>query len=176
MSLPPRNLFSSIERLQVAQLVELPIILPLVHQIQYLSTMDFFLSTDFQAQVELMIKQHHVPGIAVAIVQDGKISSAGYGQACLDPSEPCTPDTLFDIASCSKSFTAASIGLLVEDEKHPEVQYSAMMSSLLPDDFVMPKSEYTDGVTLDDVLGHTTGMGRSAIHTDTCFETPFADC
>ena len=128
--------------------------------------MDYFVSPEFQAQVELMINQHHVPGLAMAVVQDDKVSSQGYGKARLEPPEPCTADTLSDVASCSKSFTAASIGLLTEDEAIPEVQYTATMSSLLPDDFVMPKQEYTKGVTLDDTLGHNTGMGRSAAQPD----------
>ena len=128
--------------------------------------MGYFASPDFQSLVELMIKQHHVPGLAIAVIQDDKISSAGYGKARLDPPEPCTADTLFDIASCSKSFTAASIGLLVEDkETYSEVQYTATMSSLLPDDFVMPSKEYTDSVAVDDVLGHRSGMGRSVLLT-----------
>lgn len=128
--------------------------------------MDYFLSSESQAQVELMIKPHHVPGLAIAVIQVDKISSKGYGKARLDPPEPCTPDTLFDIASCSKSLTAASTGLLVEEDQYPEVRYTATMSSLLPDDFVMPKRAYTDGVTLDDVLSHNTGMGKSAAETD----------
>lgn len=136
-----------------------------LHQFNAAQTMDYFRSTEFQAQVELLIKQHHVPGLAIAVIQDDEISSQGFGKARLEPPEPCTADTLFDIASCSKSFTAASIGLLVEDEAHPEVQYNTTMSSLLPEEFVMPKREYTDGVTLDDLLGHNTGMGRSAPQT-----------
>ena len=123
--------------------------------------MDYFASSDFSALAEQLIKQHHLPGLAVAVVQNGKVSSSGYGKARLEPPEPFSPDTLFDIASCSKSFTAALIGQLVEDSSCPEVQYQATMSSLLPDDFVMPSKEYTDGVTLDDVLGHATGTGRS---------------
>lgn len=105
------------------------------------------------------MKQHHVPGLAIAIVQNETIASAGYGKASLDPSKPCTADTLFDIASASKSLTAASVGLLVhDDKKYPEVQYEATMSSLLPDDFVMSGEGYTGGVTVEDVLSHRTGM------------------
>ncbi|KAI0839283.1 beta-lactamase family protein [Hypoxylon sp. FL0890] len=121
--------------------------------------MEFFQSESFASQVRHLMAQYHVPGLSVAIVQDDEIASAGYGHASLEPSKPCTADTLFDIASCSKSLTAASVGLLVEDnERYPEVQYQATMSSLLPEDFVMPSQEYTDGVTVDDVLSHRTGM------------------
>ncbi|KAI1415074.1 beta-lactamase family protein [Hypoxylon sp. FL1857] len=121
--------------------------------------MEFFRSESFSSQVRHLMAQHHVPGLSVAIIQDDEIASAGYGHACLESSKPCTADALFDIASCSKSMTAASVGLLVEDnEKYPEVQYEAIMSHLLPEDFVMPSAEYTDGVTVDDVVSHRTGM------------------
>lgn len=125
--------------------------------------MEFFHSDYFSAYVEELMKQHHVPGLAIAIVLNKHIASAGYGKASLEPlkpPKPCTADTLFDIASCSKSLTAASVGLLVEDENHKEVQYEATMASLLPNDFVMPADEYTQGVTVEDILSHRSGMPR----------------
>jgi CubicO group peptidase (beta-lactamase class C family) len=121
--------------------------------------MDLFKSLEFQVHVEELIKQHHVPGLAIALVQDGTTASAGYGKASLNPPKPCTADTLFDIASSSKSLTAASVALLVDDnENYPEVLWEAPMSSLLPEDFVMPGNGYTEGVTVEDVLSHRTGM------------------
>ncbi|KAL1845512.1 hypothetical protein Plec18167_008566 [Paecilomyces lecythidis] len=121
--------------------------------------MDFFYSPKFSSRVEELMKQYHVPGLAIAIVQNETIASAGYGKASLDPSKPCTPDTLFDTASVGKSLTGASVGLLVNDnERYPEVQYEATMSSLLPDDFVMSGEGYTEGVTVEDILSHRTGL------------------
>ncbi|KAI0881637.1 beta-lactamase family protein [Annulohypoxylon maeteangense] len=121
--------------------------------------MDFFRSNSFSSQVRNMMAQNHVPGLSIAIIQDDEVASAGYGYATLDPEKPCTADTLFDIASCSKSMTAASVALLVEDNKnHPEVQWDAIMSSLLPEDFAMPNPEDSKLVTLDDVVSHMTGM------------------
>lgn len=69
-----------------------------------------------------------------------------------------TTDTLFDIASASKSLTAASVALIVDDdENYPEVKYESHMSDLLPDDFAMP-GKHHNHVTLDDALGHRTGL------------------
>lgn len=117
------------------------------------------LNTDeFTAHINDLLQRHHVPGLAIATVHNGTVASAGYGYASLNPPKKCTADTLFDIASASKSLTAASVGLLVEDKNYPHVQWEATMKSLLPDDFVMPTQEQTDGVTVDDVLGHRTGM------------------
>lgn len=107
------------------------------------------------------MKEHHVPGLAIAVVQNETVASAGFGHASLTPPNPCTPDTLFDIASASKSLTAASVGLLVsDDQKYPDVKYDAMMSTLLPDDFVMSGEGYTEGVTVEDILSHRSGLPR----------------
>lgn len=124
--------------------------------------MDFFHSSQFTDHVEALMAEHHVPGLSVGIAL-GKSETAtrGFGFASVEKNESCTADTLFDIASSAKSLTAAAVALLVDDKtNHPNVQYEATMSSLLPEDFVMPDAHYTDGVTVEDVLSHRTGMAR----------------
>jgi len=70
-------------------------------------------------------------------------------------------DTLFDIASASKSLTAASVALLIYDDvNYPDVKWESTISKLLPDDFVMPTDEYTKAVTIEDILSHRSGMAR----------------
>lgn len=121
--------------------------------------MEYVNKPDFASEVESLMGQYHVPGLSLAVMQGDQIFSAGYGKASLETLLPCTPDTLFDIASCAKSMTAASVALLVEDnENFPEVKYDAKMSHLLPEDFVMSEPEYTEGITVEDVLSHRTGM------------------
>ena len=122
--------------------------------------MELFESTTFTSLVTDLLRQYHIPGLSVAVVHNDKIASTGYGMANYEDSIPCTGDTLFDIASSSKSLTAASVALLVDDKKHPKVQYDALMSGLLPDNFVMAEETYTNGVTVEDVLSHRTGMAR----------------
>lgn len=83
--------------------------------------------------------EHHVPGVSVAVTRGNEPAIArGFGYGSLEENEPCTPDTLFDIASSAKSLTATAVALLVEDnENHAHLQYETPMSSLLPDDFVI---------------------------------------
>src|SRR5580765_2096833 len=60
----------------------------------------------------------HAPGMAVAVVIDDKVVVAkGYGLADVDASKPVTPDTLFEIASATKAFTATAMAMLVDDKK-----------------------------------------------------------
>lgn len=122
-------------------------------------TMDYVRHSSFTSEVENFMKQYHVPGLSIAVVHDDQVFSNGYGHASLETSTPCTADTLFDIASCAKSMTAVSAALLIDDnDNYPDVQYEARMSHLLPGDFVMAEPEYTEGVTVEDILSHRTGM------------------
>ncbi|MBL06000.1 MAG: serine hydrolase [Planctomycetes bacterium] len=63
-------------------------------------------------------KDWGVPGLAVAIVKDGKLVHAGgYGVRELGGEDAVDADTLFAIASNSKAFTSAALATLVEDGK-----------------------------------------------------------
>src|SRR5690349_15876213 len=65
---------------------------------------------DFDAYVDAVRKQFDVPGIAVAIVKDGRIVlERGYGLRELGKPEAVDAHTLFAIASNTKAFTSASL-------------------------------------------------------------------
>lgn len=126
--------------------------------------MDLFNSSAFGDHVNALLEEWHTPGLAIAVVQNDTIASRGFGKATIDPDKPVTADTVFDIASCSKSTTAGAVALLVEDEEqYHEIKWDAKMSALLPDDFVMGKESYTEDVTVEDILSHRTGLARYAL-------------
>src|SRR5688572_16456798 len=57
----------------------------------------------------------HLPGVAVAIVEDGRVAKlAGYGQANLEWPSSVDPDTRFQLASATKLFTAILLMRQVE--------------------------------------------------------------
>lgn len=122
------------------------------------AAMDLFNSSAFDTHVSNLINQWHVPGLAIALVHNEMTTSKGFGLATLDPPIKCTADTLFDIASASKSLTAASVGLLVDDESYENVQWDSKMSDLLSEDFVMAEESYTKDVTVEDILSHRSGL------------------
>lgn len=123
--------------------------------------MDYVKSPRFIKRTDHLIEEWHVSGLAIAVIQDEEIHAQGFGKASLDSDKPVTPDTLFDIASSSKSLTAASVAILVaDDEQYPQVQWDTKMSSLLPEDFVMSMDQYTKDITVEDVLSHRTGLPR----------------
>lgn len=73
---------------------------------------------EFDQYVESSRKAWNVPGMAVALIHDGKvIFSKGYGVREMGKSDPVTDDTIFQIGSISKSFTASLVGLEVDRGK-----------------------------------------------------------
>ncbi len=134
--------------------------------------MDLFQSENFGNHVNELLEKWHVPGAAIALVHDERTTSRAFGEASLDPPNPFTTDTLVDIASSSKSMTAAAVALLVADNEHyPQVQWDSKMSDLLPEDFVMSSSEYTNGVTVEDILSHRTGLPSCVSASDSSSRT-----
>ena len=73
---------------------------------------------DIDAFVGAAMKAFDVPGLALAIVKDGKVVYAkGYGVRRIDDPAPVTTKTLFGIASNTKAFTAAAVAILVDEGK-----------------------------------------------------------
>ncbi|KAG9187339.1 hypothetical protein G6011_05210 [Alternaria panax] len=67
------------------------------------------------------IKEFYVLGLSLAVVQGDVIYSNEYAYSQLPDTEIST-ETLFNLASTSKSTTAGAVVLLVDDEKCPDVQ------------------------------------------------------
>jgi CubicO group peptidase (beta-lactamase class C family) len=67
---------------------------------------------------ENTLKAFNVPGVAVAVVKDGKIiHSKGYGVKSILKKDKVDGNTLFGVASNSKAFTTAAIAMLVDEGK-----------------------------------------------------------
>ena len=65
-----------------------------------------------------LMRQSKIPGLSVAVVKDGhSIYVRGFGARNREKNLPMTPDTLWQIASISKSFCAMAIMQLVEKGK-----------------------------------------------------------
>ncbi len=64
------------------------------------------------------LEKDHVPGASVAIVREGQtLFLKGYGIREVGRNEKVDPETLFQLASVSKTFTSAAIGVLVDRNK-----------------------------------------------------------
>jgi len=109
---------------------------------------------DFDAYVERVIKAFDVPGVAVAIVKDGRVVLAkGYGVRTLGKPDRVDADTRFGIASNTKLFTASAIAMLVEAGK---LEWDAPVIRYLPD-FAKYDPFVTREITVRDLLVHRSG-------------------
>ena len=109
--------------------------------------------------VAKVMKSFDVPGIAVGIVKDGKLIHAkGYGLRSLESKLPTTEHTLFGIASNSKAFTAAALGILVDQGK---ITWNDKVRDYIPE-FKLYDPYVTEHFTIKDLLTHRSGLGLGA--------------
>jgi len=114
---------------------------------------------NLQADVERVMKEFDVPGIAIAVVKDGKVvATQGFGVR--KRGEPARVDgqTIFEIASNSKAFTAAALAMLVDQGK---LAWDDPVIKHLPD-FRMHDAYVTAEMTIRDLLVHRSGLGLGA--------------
>ncbi|MES3019730.1 MAG: serine hydrolase domain-containing protein, partial [Bacteroidota bacterium] len=116
-------------------------------------------SGEIDILAERTLKIFDVPGVAVAIIKDGKvIHSKGYGVRSLESPEKVDENTLFGIASNSKAFTAATLGILVDEGK---LKWDDPVIEYIPE-FRMYNAHVTEEFTIRDLLTHRSGLGLGA--------------
>ncbi|HWQ57246.1 MAG TPA: serine hydrolase [Bryobacteraceae bacterium] len=114
---------------------------------------------DLDAWVARAMQAFDVPGVAVAIVKDGRVEAVkGYGVRRLGDPARVDENTLFGIASNTKAFTAAALAMLVDEGK---VRWDDPVQKHLPG-FQLYDPWVTRELTVRDLLCHRTGLGLGA--------------
>jgi CubicO group peptidase (beta-lactamase class C family) len=112
--------------------------------------------TDLDAYISASMNTFDVPGMAVAIVKDGKILVAkGYGVRKLGDPTPVDEFTMFGIGSNTKAFTTAALAMLIDEGK---LSWDDPVYRRLPG-FVMYDPYVSHEMTIRDLLTHRSGMG-----------------
>lgn len=114
------------------------------------------------AQIDTLVEQVRrdwkIPGIAVSLVRDGVITFAnGYGVRAIGSPERVDGDTLFPIGSCTKSFTAAALAMLVDEAK---IGWDDPVRRHRPD-FAVADEWMSNHITVRDLLAHRLGLKRA---------------
>jgi len=98
-----------------------------------------------------------VPGLAVAIVRgDSVIYARGYGVRKVGTTDAVNDQTLFEIGSSSKSFTATLVAIMVSDGK---MRWDDRLTKYLPDLRLQDPVANAE-ITVRDALSHRTGLSR----------------
>ncbi|MCL1635702.1 serine hydrolase [Luteimonas sp. SX5] len=114
---------------------------------------------DLDARVAEAMRATGVPGMAVAIVEQGKVVHAkGYGVSRLGSPEPVDADTIFPTGSTGKAVTTAALAVLVDEGK---IGWDDKVIDHLPG-FQMYDPWVTREMTIRDLLVHRSGLGLGA--------------
>ncbi|MGY4395428.1 CubicO group peptidase (beta-lactamase class C family) [Sphingomonas sp. UYAg733] len=113
----------------------------------------------FVARVEALRQRVGVPGIAIAIVENGKPTLVkGWGVRRLGSPEPVDADTIFPTGSTGKAFTVAALATLVDEGR---ISWDDKVTDRLPG-FQMYDPWVTREMTIRDLLVHRSGLGLGA--------------
>ncbi len=111
---------------------------------------------DLDNYVARAMKTFDVPGMALAIVKDGKVVVAkGYGVRKLGEATAVDENTLFGIGSNTKAFTSAALATLVDEGK---IRWDDPVNDHLPG-FVMNAPYVSTEMQIRDLLCHRSGLG-----------------
>jgi CubicO group peptidase (beta-lactamase class C family) len=121
---------------------------------------------DLDPLIDDAMEEWQVPGIALGVVLDGEPALLKvYGQRDVEAGLPVTINTQFVLCSITKSFTAAGLGMLVDERR---LNWTKPVREYIPE-FRLHDPIATDRVTVQDLLCHTavchgmTGCGCLAI-------------
>ncbi len=109
------------------------------------------------AFVDKVLKDWNAAGVAVGVVvKDKLVFAKGYGYRDYDQKLPMTPQTLFQIASNTKLFTAVAVGMLVNEGK---LDWDKPVRRYVPS-IQFYSDDLNNTVTIRDMLSHRTGITR----------------
>lgn len=107
------------------------------------------------SQIKQLIKDFDIPGLSIGIVRnDSVIFSKGYGYSEIDKDRKADENTIFGIGSISKSFTALTLGILVDEGK---IDWDDKVKDYLPY-FELYDPYVTENFTIRDLLTHRSGL------------------
>jgi CubicO group peptidase (beta-lactamase class C family) len=105
------------------------------------------------ALITQKMTEYGIPGVAFGMVRHGQVSVRGFGVTNVDDPQPITADTVFPLASISKTVVATAIMRLVEQKK---IDLAAPVRTYLPD-FKVQDETASREVAIWHLLTHTPG-------------------
>ncbi|MHB1426628.1 MAG: serine hydrolase domain-containing protein [Gemmataceae bacterium] len=108
-----------------------------------------------------ILREHKVPGASLAIAKDGRLVFAhGYGWADVENEKPVRPESRFNLASCTKPFTAAAVLKLVDQGKlRLDDKVFALLNDIKPPAGAKVDPRLRD-ITVRQMLHHAGGLVR----------------
>lgn len=119
------------------------------------------------------LEKHRLPGAALAVGRSGKVLySRGFGWADVEAKKPVQPNSLFRLASISKSITAVVVMRAIEQQKLSlDDKLLPRLGKIVPAE--IPDARWRD-ITLQHLLQHTGGWDRDKSFDAMFRAVPFA--
>ena len=111
---------------------------------------------EIRAKAEELCRSAHIPSVSMTVLQDGIAESVVVGEKDIDQHIPADVDTVYSIGSCTKSFTAAAIGVLCD---RGQLELDAPVRRYMPE-FEMYDPYVGEHLTVRDTLCHRCGLPR----------------
>ena len=109
--------------------------------------------------VARQMQELRFPGLALAVVREGRVETLRtYGKANLEVDAPVTSDTVFELGSLTKQFTAVAVMMLVEDGT---LRLDDHIATHLPE---LP--EAWRAMTVRHLLTHSSGLQDTSVSQD----------
>ena len=122
-----------------------------------------FDAREFEAMAQTLVAGQRVPGLALALVKDGRVISArGYGITDTSRAEPVDAHTVFRLASLSKGFAGTLTGLMVSEGA---LRWDSRVTDYLPG-FRLQDPYASQQLTVADVLSHRVGLPHNSFDRD----------
>jgi beta-lactamase class C len=116
-------------------------------------------ATDMNLWLDSIEGSGQIAGLAVAVVQgDQVLLQRGVGFADANTGTPVTPDTVFRLASLSKSFAATLAGMLVDDGY---ISWDSRVGGILPT-FALKDASAAEKLSVRDILSHRVGLPHNS--------------
>lgn len=112
------------------------------------------LQSRIEREVEIAREKANIPGLSLVLIENGRVNISSYGYADCDEKIPVVPNTLFELGSCSKAFTALAVLML---EKEKRLNLDDNIQQYLPW-FVAYYENQPVSIKVKHLLFHTSGV------------------
>jgi beta-lactamase class C len=114
---------------------------------------------NFKKDFLVQLKENKVPGGAYAIIKDGEIiAMEGVGVRALGSNQKVDEDTVFRLASVSKTFAAGLTAKLVEDQKF---NWDDKIVDYIPE-FRFKSKSYSSNLTVNHIMSQSSSLVHNA--------------
>jgi beta-lactamase class C len=115
--------------------------------------------SEFKINFEHELKENDIPGGAYAVIQGGKVVSiGGYGVRSIGSSDPVDENTVFRLASVSKTFAAGLTAQLVAENKF---SWDDRIVDFIPE-FRFKSKTFSSGLSVKHILSQSSGLVHNA--------------